>query len=186
MTSDRHPVNRAATFPGLELSNAATTPGRWSSREPDPRPRFRAQACGCCGIVGCYCGCPAAAWGQSYGASQLANVPPIGTQAAVTPDWTDVITSLTRETSEDTAEIASLTGPCPPTSESTRYLTNRETTGIENLTYHPLLPARPCQLRLPAGKRQIHLKLPRARATSVCHPDHARDDHLLLLYYSQA
>mmetsp|Transcript_42193 Transcript_42193/g.100030 ORF Transcript_42193/g.100030 Transcript_42193/m.100030 type:complete len:227 (+) Transcript_42193:25-705(+) len=67
-------------------------------------------ACGCCGIVGCYCGCPAPAWGQAYGSSQLSNVPTIGTQAAVTPDWTDVITALTRETSEDTAEIASLTG----------------------------------------------------------------------------
>jgi hypothetical protein len=34
--------------------------------------------------------------------------PPLGTQAAVTPDWTDVVTSLTREVSEDTAEIAGL------------------------------------------------------------------------------
>jgi hypothetical protein len=32
----------------------------------------------------------------------------MGTQAAVTPDWTDVVTSLTREVSEDTAEIAGL------------------------------------------------------------------------------
>ena len=32
----------------------------------------------------------------------------MGTAAAVTPDWTDVVTSLTREVSEDTAEIAGL------------------------------------------------------------------------------
>ena len=59
--------------------------------------------CGCCGVVGCFCTnqCGAAA-GMPYGG------PPLGTQAAVTPDWTDVVTSLTREVSEDTAEIAGL------------------------------------------------------------------------------
>ncbi|EKX41859.1 hypothetical protein GUITHDRAFT_141616 [Guillardia theta CCMP2712] len=44
----------------------------------------------------------------------LANVPSMSTQpddrqdAAITPDWTDVMTALTREVSEDTAEIAGL------------------------------------------------------------------------------
>lgn len=62
-------------------------------------------ACGCCGAVGCYCT-------SSCGTTGLAGMPyggpPLGTQAAVTPDWTDVVTSLTREVSEDTAEIAGL------------------------------------------------------------------------------
>ena len=69
-------------------------------------------ACGCCGVVGCYCtntcsatglaSAPYAAFGGAF------DVPPAGTAAAVTPDWTDVVTSLTREVSEDTAEIAGL------------------------------------------------------------------------------
>ena len=67
-------------------------------------------ACGCCGVVGCYCTDQCGAAGFGYGA--LAGMPyggpPMGTQAAVTPDWTDVVTSLTREVSEDTAEIAGL------------------------------------------------------------------------------
>ncbi len=72
-------------------------------------------ACGCCGAVGCYCTDQCGAAGFGYGA--LAGMPtggmpyggpPMGTQAAVTPDWTDVVTSLTREVSEDTAEIAGL------------------------------------------------------------------------------
>jgi len=61
--------------------------------------------CGCCGAVGCYCtdACGTVGLaGMPYGG------PPMGTQAAVTPDWTDVVTSLTREVSEDTAEIAGL------------------------------------------------------------------------------
>ena len=61
--------------------------------------------CGCCGAVGCYCT-------NQCGTMGLAGMPyggpPMGTQAAVTPDWTDVVTSLTREVSEDTAEIAGL------------------------------------------------------------------------------
>jgi hypothetical protein len=62
-------------------------------------------ACGCCGVIGCYCTTTCATTGLAgfpYGGA------PLGTQAAVTPDWTDVVTSLTREVSEDTAEIAGL------------------------------------------------------------------------------
>jgi hypothetical protein len=62
-------------------------------------------ACGCCGAVGCYC---TGACGTTGLAGMPYGGPPLGTQAAVTPDWTDVVTSLTREVSEDTAEIAGL------------------------------------------------------------------------------
>jgi len=61
--------------------------------------------CGCCGAVGCYC---TGQCGAVAGPGMLYGGPPLGTQAAVTPDWTDVVTSLTREVSEDTAEIAGL------------------------------------------------------------------------------
>jgi hypothetical protein len=105
-----------------EASSSPRVGVPWADSEAAPRSspsEIRPQACGCCGIVGCYCGCPAPAVQQSYFGGQLANVPPMGTQAAVTPDWTDVITSLTREQSEDTAEIASLSAKATATPHPT-------------------------------------------------------------------
>jgi hypothetical protein len=64
--------------------------------------------CGCCGSVSCYCTGHCGAMAGPGTVYDGFITPPLGTQAAVTPDWTDVMTSLTREVSEDTAEIAGL------------------------------------------------------------------------------
>jgi len=110
MSRSRSAMVVAVVLGFFSLGLAATVATRGGAMLPAVMPQFQYTTtstigCGCCGAVGCYCtdACGTVGLaGMPYGG------PPMGTQAAVTPDWTDVVTSLTREVSEDTAEIAGL------------------------------------------------------------------------------
>ena len=103
-------VGAAMLLAAASLSLATVAAWRGLKVSPAVMPQFQytttsSIACGCCGAVGCYC---TSACGTTGLVGMPYGGPPMGTQAAVTPDWTDVVTSLTREVSEDTAEIAGL------------------------------------------------------------------------------